>query len=151
MTPRLRATLSAAGLALGLVLVILGFSAVPLCVFAVLPWLWILAVRLGASLGIISSLFAAILLLMAVQFATTPSGLPLLPTAIAIFTALGGLGIFLQVRWPSPRVPRVTRESSAWAWVAGLPGAAVWGATLLLATVVPGAASGWGREPIQCR
>ena len=137
-SPRARTLFYSAGLVVGIGLVLLGVSAIPLCFVAVLPWAVFLAARLGASLAITGSLFGALLLIMALQFATTPTGLPLLPTLTVVLAGLGGAGIAALVRQPSPG--RITRASATWAWLAGLPGAVVWGLTLVLANVVPGAA-----------
>ncbi len=138
MSPRLRVLLFVAGIAIGIVLVLLGFSAMPLCIAALAPWLLVLAGRLGASLGITLTLFAGLLLLMTTQFVTTPLGLPLLATSVVVFSALGVGGIVMQAR--VPRGVRVRRTSAIWAWVAGLPGAIAWGVALVLSAVIPSAA-----------
>ena len=135
---RLVVVLYAAGIAAGLSLVALGQSAVPLCALSVLPCLVFLAQRVGVTLGVISSFFAALVLLMVVQFATALIGLAMLPTIVVVFAVVGLGGVVaLSLR---PGDFRVSKASALWVWAAALFGAVAWGATLLLAGLVPGAA-----------
>lgn len=117
----------------------LGWSVLPLIAAAAAPWLLVTAARFGLAISAAVVTLGTAWGVLVVMIATAATGLPMLPTIIAVWSMVGVTGALALGANRTIPVAGVGAGARA-VWLAPLLGPLVWAGTLLYSAIAPGAA-----------
>jgi hypothetical protein len=119
-------------------LTVAGVTVWLLVALAAIPWIVLLAMRLGATLAVVGAVTGSIAALLIVLFVSTPLGVGFFVPVVVIWTALGLIGVLECGR--AAQLLRGPSWNAVAQWGASTIGGFAWLGVMAVAQVFPGAA-----------